>query len=219
MPESAKLTAQTAEVANQYINTTGPGWLGPSALNMMLLPVLRDPIVRQSKAMASLRKPVIVRKFSRDWVAGYAGGTIGQDEIALEILDLGGKVLTIGWEAVKWVCYVRDFPASGDQANPERLLHKRFSVRPRTPGLWMRLTLTDGDELEGLAANDRTMVEGAGLMLTPPDTRSNTQRIYVPRRAIQTLEVVGLIGAGTRHRGAAAHPVEPQPELFPDDRE
>jgi uncharacterized protein DUF6982 len=164
--------------------------------------------------MASLRKPVIVRKFSRDWVAGYAGAVFGQNAPALEILDLSGKVLTIAWDAVKWVCYVRDFPA-GDQANPERLLQKRFAVRPRTAGLWLRMTLTDGDELEGLAANDRSLVEGAGLLLTPPDTRSNTQRIYVPRKAIQTLEVVSLIGAASRKRHAGTARPEPQPELFP----
>jgi len=99
----------------------------------------------------------------QDWCAGYAGATFGQDTAELEILDLNGKVLRIGWEQVKWVCYVRDFPASSqgsDQANPERLLHKRFSIRPRTAGLWLRMTLTDGEELEGLAANDRSLVEG-----------------------------------------------------------
>jgi hypothetical protein len=164
--------------------------------------------------MASSRKPVIVRKFTRDWVAGYAGASFGQTSPALEILDPSGKVVTIGWDQVKWVCYVRDFPA-GEQANPERLLQKRFTVRPRTAGLWLRMTLTDGEELEGLAANDRSLVDGAGLLLTPPDTRSNTQRIYLPRQAIQTLEVVSLIGAAARKRGAA----QPQPELFPPDSE
>jgi hypothetical protein len=175
-------------------------------------------IVRQSRAMASLRKPVIVRKFSRDWLAGYAGSGFGQDAAALEILDPAGKVLTIGWDAVKWVCYVRDLPAaSGDQANPERLLRKRFAVRPRTAGLWLRMTLTDGEELEGLAANDRSLVEGAGLLLTPPDTRSNTQRIYVPRQAIQKLEVVGLIGAAGHRRREDAPPPAAQPDLFPSE--
>jgi hypothetical protein len=168
--------------------------------------------------MASVRKPVIVRKFSRDWCAGYAGVTFGQDAAELEILDLTGKVLRIGWEQVKWVCYVRDFPSptpANEQANPERLLHKRFSVRPRTAGLWLRMTLADGEELEGLAANDRSLVEGAGLLLTPPDTRSNTQRIYVPRQAIQSLEVVSLIGVAGRRRADAATPQKEQPELFP----
>ena len=168
--------------------------------------------------MASARKPVIVRKFSRDWFAGYAGADFGQQEPELEILDLSGKVIRMGWGQVKWVCYVRDLPAVGsDQANPERLVRKRFSVRPRTTGLWLRLTLTDGDELEGLAANDRTLVEGAGLLLTPPDTRSNTQRIYIPRAAIQTLEVVGLIGAGARKIPAKGRPEVDQPDLFPAD--
>jgi hypothetical protein len=168
--------------------------------------------MRKSKTMASARKPVIVRKFSRDWVGGYAGASLEGEE--LEILDTTGKVLRMGWEQVKWVCYVRDL-ASADSTNPERLLHKRFSVRPRTAGLWLRMTLTDGDELEGLAANDLSLVTGGGLLLIPPDTRSNTQRIYVPRRAIQTLEVVSLIGAG-RSRPQPADRAADQPRLFAD---
>jgi len=172
--------------------------------------------------MASARKPVIVRKFSRDWVAGYAAADFGQNAAEVEILDLSGKVLRIAWDQVKWVCYVRDLPsgaAGSDQANPERLLRKHFALRPRTAGLWLRLTLTDGEELEGLAANDRTLVDGAGLLLTPPDTRSNTQRIYVPRQAIQGLEVLSLVGAASRKRAEAAKPLADQPDLFGGDQE
>ena len=173
--------------------------------------------MRQSRAMASQRKPVIVRKFSRDWCAGYAGMNFGQDSAELEILDLSGKVIWIPWKLIKWVCYIRDFPAASsgsDTANPERLLHKRFSIRPRTAGVWLRMTLADGEELEGLAANDRTLLEGSGLLLTPPDTRSNTQRMYIPRTAIQTLEVVGLIGAGARKSLGPRRTVADQSELF-----
>lgn len=160
--------------------------------------------------MASTRKPVIVRKFSREWYAGYAGPSFGQDSSVLEILDMSGKVLTLSWDTVKWVCYVRDFSSSSDHANPERLLQKRFTVRPRAAGLWLRMALNDGDELEGIAANDRSLVTGAGLLVIPPDTRSNTQRIYIPRQAIQSLEVVSLIGATRRRRTEAA-----TGELFP----
>ena len=166
--------------------------------------------------MASLRKPVIVRKFSRDWHAGYVGAGFDGDPAELEILDLNGKVLRVPWDQVKWVCYVRDFPAHpSDQANPERLLHKRFSIRPRTAGLWLRLTLSDGEELEGLAPNDLSLIQGTGLLLTPPDTRSNTQRIYVPRQAIQTLEVVALIAPPGRRRAALTATSVEQPDLFP----
>jgi hypothetical protein len=170
--------------------------------------------------MASARKPVIVRKFTRDWLAGYASGVFGRDMAELEILDLTGKVIRMGWEQVKWVCYVRDLPtASTDQANPERLLRKRFSIRPRTAGLWLRLRLADGDELEGLAANDLSLVDGAGLLLIPPDTRSNTQRIYIPRPAIQALEVLSLIGASQHKRDLAAAQETGQPELFTGESE
>lgn len=180
---------------------------------MSARPHLGHRAMRQSRTMASGRKPVIVRKFSRDWTAGYAGSVL--DGVELEILDTTGKVLRIGWEQVKWVCYVRDFPTTAaDQANPERLARRTFSVRPRTAGVLLRLTLADGDEIEGLAANDVSLVGGAGLLLTPPDTRSNTQRIFVPRQSIQSLEVLSLIGAVKRRAHAAD-----QPELFSGEPE
>jgi hypothetical protein len=162
--------------------------------------------------MASPRKPVIVRRFARDWFGGYAPAGFLQGTPELEILDPGGKILRFTWESVKWVCYVRDLPPAGtSDPNPERLIHKRFTVRPRAAGLWLRMTLADGDELEGLASNDHSLVHGPGLLLTPPDQRSNTQRIYLPRPAIQMLEVVSLISTGRRR------PAAPQPELFPSE--
>jgi hypothetical protein len=160
--------------------------------------------------MASQRKPVIVRRFSRDWLAGYAPSVFPTESPELEILDTAGKIMRFAWSSIKWVCYVRDLAVTpADQANPERLLHKRFTIRPRTAGLWLRMTLQDGEELEGLAPNDRSLIDGAGLLLTPPDQRSNTQRIFVPRSAIQTLEVVSLIGAAKRRAAET-----PQAELF-----
>ena len=139
-------------------------------------------LMRQSRAMASSRKPIVVRKFSRDWCAGYATASFGQDSDELEILDLSGKLLRIPWEQVKWVCYLRDLPAS-DSANPERQLHKRFSIRPRTPGLWLRMTLTDGEELEGLAANDVRSLKAwacCSLRPTPAPTRSASTCLVRP---------------------------------------
>ena len=185
------------------------------AVSLKVLPPLQTVrLVRQSKTMASQRKPVIVRKFSRDWVAGYAPSIFAPDSPQLEILDQAGKVLRLEWTAVKWVCYVRDLAVSpADQTNPERLIHRRFTIRPRTAGIWLRMTLLDGEELEGLASNDRSLIDGSGLLLTPPDQRSNTQRIFIPRSAIQTLEVVSLIGAGRRRSGATTQ----QPDLFPGE--
>lgn len=160
--------------------------------------------------MASGRKPAIVRKLSRDWAAGYVDGEIGRTADDLEVLDSAGKVLRIALDQVKWVCYLRDLNGlAGDQQNPERLLQKRFRTRPRLSGLWVRVELADHDLIEGVAANDASLVRGAGLYLTPPDTRSQTQRIFLPASAIESLEVVSLIGRAGRRRVESD-----QPSLF-----
>lgn len=147
--------------------------------------------------MSASRKKAVLRKFSLDWLAGYLPpqGFVEKDEVAL--LDLAGKVNRIELGDIKWICFVREFN-SGEAADPERLIRKSFSARPRTEGLWLRLRLKDGEALEGLAANDATLLDAEGIFLTPPDTRSNTQRIFLPRSSIAALEVVAVIGAGKR---------------------
>jgi len=156
---------------------------------------------------------VIVRKFSRDWAAGYAAANpAGEPEF--ELLDARGRLLRLEWSQIKWVCYVRELGAEGDSAQqPERLLRRNFSSRPRAAGLWLRLLLEDGDELEGIAANDRTLIEGAGLLLTPPDTRSNTQRIFVPHSAIRELSILAVIAP----KSQPEQPAGRQSELFATD--
>ena len=163
--------------------------------------------------MAIGRKPVIVRKFTREWLSGYAAADDLASTPELELLDATGKVNRISWDQIKWVCAVRELPA-GESSNPERILRRRFAAKPRNSGIWLRMTLNDGEELEGLASNDRTLISGAGLFVTPPDTRSNTQRVFVPRTAISTLEILGLIPQPGQRKSTEA-----QPQLFPSDSE
>ncbi len=168
--------------------------------------------------MSAARKPVIVRKLTREWYAGYAAPNGPEDGVDLELLHTTGKLLQIPWNSVKWVCYVRELDleawsaaaSRADSQAPERLLRRRFAGRPRISGVWLRLALSDGDELEGVTSNDRTLIEGAGLMLTPPDTRSHTQRVLVPRSAIQELTVLGVVAQSA----PARTPKMPQPGLF-----
>ena len=174
--------------------------------------------MRQSKAVSASRKPVIVRKFSRDWCAGYADTSFSEEAPDLELLDLSGKLSRIDWVSIKWVCYVREFVATAnsgaDADSPERLLRRRFPSRPRMTGLWLRLLLKDGDGMEGIAANDRSLLNPSGLLLTPPDTRSNTQRIFIPRTAIRDLTVLAVIASTSRSAPAEKNRTESQPDLF-----
>ena len=147
------------------------------------------------------RKKVIVRKLSRDWLSGYLPPAAFVVQEQAELLDLAGKLVSVSMAEVKWICFVRDFQ-SGDVNQPERLLRKTFVARPRSEGLWVRARLKDNDLIEGLVQNDLTLLEGEGLFLIPPDTRSNTQRIFLPRQAVAELDVLAVIKAGVR-RGPA----------------
>jgi hypothetical protein len=166
--------------------------------------------------MSSSRKKAIIRRFSRDWVAGYVAGADFVRNGSLEFLDLHGKVLAISIQEVKWLALVRDFN-SGEIDNPEKFVRKTFAGRPRSEGLWLRLQLRDGDVLEGIADNNLGLLDVDGFFLTPPDTRSNTQRVWLPRVALAELEVVAVIGAAARKKPAAAAKADDarQETLFP----
>jgi hypothetical protein len=154
--------------------------------------------------MPSSRKKAIARRFTRDWVAGYIvfdgsspDGFLKDN--SLELLALDGKVVSLDLRTIKWLCIVRDFN-SGEVDNPERLLRKSFAGRPRTEGLYLRATLTDGDQIEGIASNDLSLITAQGLLLTPPDVRSNTQRVWIPVASLSELEVVAVIGGAAKKK-------------------
>jgi hypothetical protein len=163
--------------------------------------------------MASSRKKVIARKLTHDWVSGYLPPSGFLHNGFVELLALDGKLLHIPAADLKWICYVRDFN-SGEASNPERLLRKNFAGRPRIEGLLLHIRLSDDDMIEGLAANDLSLVSGEGLYLIPPDTRSNTQRLWIPPTAIAELEVVSVIGAAKHKRPAQLQSPTVQESLF-----
>jgi hypothetical protein len=178
--------------------------------------------------MSNSRKKVVVRRFSGDTLAGYLpfAGFVRSGQ--LDLLDLGGRIIPLLLNDIKTVCYVRDFNLS-DTVNPERLTRRAFLARPRTEGLWLRMTFRTGDLLEGLAPTDRSLldalVEDAGLFLTPPDTRSNTQRLYVPRAALSEVQLLAVVTTPSRRQALAGGGQEEslQDELFhlpldPDSR-
>jgi hypothetical protein len=146
--------------------------------------------------MSNSRKKVIVRRFTGDALPGYLPGSNFVQAESLDLLDLSARTLPLPLADGKTVSFVRDFNLS-DTANPERLTRRTFLARPRSEGLWLRITFRSGDILEGLAPTDRSLidalVEDSGLFFAPPDTRSNTQRIYVPRTAIAELQLLAII--------------------------
>ena len=144
--------------------------------------------------MPSTHKKVVVRKLDRDSINGYVAPANFVHEGKLELLNTTGNVIAIDLREVKVVTFVRDF---GESESSGR---KTFTTRPRTEGLWVRLRFKDGDVLEGMMPNDLMQASPEGYLINPPDLRSNTQRMFVPRSALESLTVLAVIGATRRRR-------------------
>jgi hypothetical protein len=172
--------------------------------------------------MSSAQKKVIVRSFGDHLAWGYLPQDAPARDGRLELIDPAARVTPLAVIHVKWIAYVRDFNLD-DRRSPERLDRRRFATRPRSEGLWVRLRFTDADSIEGLLEINRpfldALADAGGLFLTPPDPRGNTQRLFIPRQAIQALEPLGLVlppGAKPAAK-PSPRPAEPQPTLFPSD--
>lgn len=145
--------------------------------------------------MPSTTKKAVVRKMDRDTINGYVSPSNFIHAGKLELLNTAGNVVAIDLKDIKGVYFVREF---GDS---ESLTRKTFTSRPRTEGLWVRLRFKDNEVLEGMMPNDLSQTTPEGFLINPPDLRSNTQRIFVPRTALESLTVLAVIGAARRRRG------------------
>lgn len=167
--------------------------------------------------MASSRKKAIVRTVTNQLLHGYLPLAGLLDRGTVSLLDLEGRILPIPLESIRSIAYVRDFNLS-DRSDPERLTRRTFLARPRSEGLWIRLTLVGGDILEGLAPIDLSLIDGLlddrGIFLIPPDIRSNTQRLYIPRSAIAEVQLLAVITTPSKPK--PARDPTPQDSLFPD---
>jgi hypothetical protein len=153
---------------------------------------LKDLIL--NNFMPSTHKKVIVRKIDRDTVNGHVAPANFVRDGKLELLNTSGNVVAIELDDIKCVFFVREF---GDS---DALSRKTFTTRPRSEGLWVRIKFKDGEVLEGLMPNDLSLTTAEGFLINPPDLRSNVQRLFVPRGALESLTVLAVIGATRRQR-------------------
>jgi hypothetical protein len=147
--------------------------------------------------MPSTHKKVVVRKMDRDSINGFVSPANFVQDGKLELLNTSGNVVAIELRDIKGVYFVREFGES------DATSRKTFTSRPRTEGLWVRLKFKDNEVLEAMMPNDLTQTTPEGFLVNPPDLRSNTQRIFVPRTALESFTVLAVIGATRRRRRGA----------------
>jgi len=146
-----------------------------------------------SKLLPSTHKKVVVRKMDKGLVKGFVkpGGYLSAEGI--EFLDLEGHVVSLPFDQIKGVYFVREF-----EGLPEHRERKVFKSRPRLNGLWVRMRFKDAEVLDGLISENLLEHDSRGYAVAPPDVNSNNLRIFVPRTALASVEVVGVVSNGSR---------------------
>jgi hypothetical protein len=72
----------------------------------------------------------------------------------------------------------------------------------------------DGEVLDGILPNNLLVWEPAGFTVTPPEPDGNHQKVFVPREALRSIQILGVVGSPLRGKLKKAAPSGDQPSLF-----
>ena len=148
-----------------------------------------------------------MRRFDRENLIGFVNAFSYLQPSAIELLTPEGSLVLLPYEEVRSVCFVKDFEA---EAESRRI----FMTRPKLEGLWVRMFFRDGEVLDGILPNNLLAWEIAGFTVTPPEPDANNQRVFVPRSALKSIQVLGVVGSPLRPKRKKAGPAPDQPTLF-----
>ncbi len=143
-----------------------------------------------------------MRRFDREALEGYVSPQTFLCADGIEVIDREAEVVLVPYEQTRAVYFVRDF-----KGDPEPDQRKMFASRPKLGGLWVQMRFRDGEALEGVMPNDLLQVGRHGVTITPPDANANTQKVFVPRSALDGFQVLGVVGSPIHRR--RAHPQQP----------
>ena len=145
---------------------------------------------------ASTTKKAVIRRFEKESLAGYVNPFSYLQLTGIELLSAQGSVSIVAYHEIKTVSFVRDFDAGGEPAR------QVFQNRPKMEGLWVSLRFRDGEVMEGVLSNNLLQIEPHGFTVIPPDPYGNAQRVFVPRSAVRSVEVLGVVGSPLKKRKA-----------------
>ena len=143
---------------------------------------------------ASTTKKAAIRRFDKETLTGYVNPVSFLQPAGVEFLSIEGNLATVPYMDVKSVSFVRDFDSAAESGR------RQFHARPKIEGLWISLAFRDGEVLEGVMPNNLLQLDSYGFTLIPPDPYSSQQRVFVPRMALKSVEVLGVVGSPLKRR-------------------
>lgn len=143
---------------------------------------------------SSTNKKVLVARFDKGPVEGFAQIPEGLTADGLDVLSQSGSVIHVILTDIRAVCFIREFE-QGETWQKQRT----FLSRPKAPGLWVRVKFRDDEQIEGTMQNNLA-AEAGGFSIVPPDPTFQNQRLFIPREAVTAVEVLGVIGSPLKKR-------------------
>jgi hypothetical protein len=138
---------------------------------------------------SSTAKRLILYRFDRQPSEALVHAEAYLLAAGVELMSSDGNLQIVDYKDVKALC----FAAEG--APPDLFREQTtFDRRPKTPGLWTRFRLRDGDILEGVLPHNLLEWPVQGYLLIPPRSNTYRQRVFLPRQAVAETVLRGTVG-------------------------
>jgi len=98
-----------------------------------------------------------------------------------------GETEDIFVRTIKAIFFVKSFEGSRHYSE-----FKVFTNQPNGRGVWVRVHFQDGEIMEGIAPNSLDTYMQTVFSLTPPDPRSNNERVLVSKACLKEMQILGL---------------------------
>ena len=155
---------------------------------------------------SSTAKKVVVRRFERERINGFVNPFSYLQPDTVEVLKTDGNLALIPYAEVKSVAFVKDFDGDIEAG-------RIFLNRPKLDGLWVRTLFSDGEVQDGILPNNLLAWDPLGYSITPPEPDGNCQKIFVPRVALRSVQILGVVGSPLRPKKKKPG-ADIQPSLF-----
>lgn len=106
---------------------------------------------------------------------------------ALAVRRTDGEQEYVEIGKIKAIFFVKSFEGSRRYSE-----FKVFTHQPNGRGVWVRVQFDDGEVMEGIAPNSLETYTRPVFSLTPPDPRSNNERVLVSKQCIKQMQILGL---------------------------
>ena len=122
------------------------------------------------------------------------GGVPGDLPVSMMIEpESGGEPVALNLTDAKAVFFVRSF--AGSPAQQDVRFFDSLSIHPY---LWVRMTFTDGEVMEGRVSNGMDLLTENAFRLFPVDELTNNRCLFVPKGSLRSFQVIGLLEEQSR---------------------